>query len=418
MGTNDKPVVSGDSSATVIEDAYEFVPDGQFNGQFTKVTGNVIADDIDLGDEVVSWQVENGSGTYGILTIDENGQWTYLLDNFDPDTNALNFDEIGIDSFWVTATDTHGGVSEPFEVTITVKGNTDPDGGGGGSYDEIIDIEAKEEGVDANGDPIGGDGSGSITAGDLGLPSGCTINSVSGASSVDGGLFGDLVVNSDGTWVYDVDDSQPYVDSLCEGESVTEKWTVTVTDSCGTTSTVLINVTIVGTNDIPGIAVDSPLFGELGEVIEDDILEVSGQLQVNDPDSCDTHIWYLVDESGNKRTDEDGDANNGSITIKGTYGWLTLDEATGQWTYVLDNADPAVQTLTPEQIERDFFSVVVEDNHGAKSTDSLITIKITGVADDVETVLIIEEIDFMEDTTPLEQTGKLNDVGGLTPDLT
>ncbi|MEJ6062385.1 VCBS domain-containing protein, partial [Aliivibrio salmonicida] len=138
---------------------------------------------------------------------------------------------------------------------------------------------------------------------------------------------------------------------------------------------------------------------------------------MNDPDSCDTHIWYLVDESGNKRTDEDGDANNGSITIKGTYGWLTLDEATGQWTYVLDNADPAVQTLTPEQIERDFFSVVVEDNHGAKSTDSLITIKITGVADDVETVLIIEEIDFMEDTTPLEQTGKLNDVGGLTPDL-
>ncbi|OCH21539.1 retention module-containing protein [Aliivibrio logei] len=418
VGTNDKPVVSGDSSATVIEDAYEFVPDGQFNGQFTKVTGNVIADDIDLGDEVVSWQVENGSGTYGILTIDENGQWTYLLDNFDPDTNALNFDEIGIDSFWVRATDKHGGVSEPFEVTITVKGNTDPDGGGGGSYDEIIDIEAKEEGVDANGDPIGGDGSGTITAGDLGLPSGCTINSVSGASSVDGGLFGDLVVNPDGTWVYDVDDSQPYVDSLCEGESVTEKWTVTVTDSCGKTSTVLINVTIVGTNDIPMIITDSPLFGEQGEVIEDESLEVSGQLTVSDPDSCDTHTWYIVDASGNKRTDEDGDANNGSITIKGTYGWLTLDEATGQWTYVLDNADPAVQALTPEQIERDFFRVVVEDNHGAKSTDSLITIKITGVADDVETVLIIEEIDFMEDTTPLEQTGKLNDVDGLTPDLT
>ncbi|GLR77093.1 retention module-containing protein [Aliivibrio sifiae] len=418
VGTNDKPVVSGDSSATVIEDAYEFVPDGQFNGQFTKVTGNVIADDIDLGDEVVSWQVENGSGTYGILTIDENGQWTYLLDNFDPDTNALNFDEIGIDSFWVRATDKHGGVSEPFEVTITVKGNTDPDGGGGGSYDEIIDIEAKEEGVDANGDPIGGDGSGTITAGDLGLPSGCTINSVSGASSVDGGLFGDLVVNPDGTWIYDVDDSQPYVDSLCEGESVTEKWTVTVTDSCGKTSTVLINVTIVGTNDIPMIITDSPLFGEQGEVIEDESLEVSGQLTVSDPDSCDTHTWYIVDASGNKRTDEDGDANNGSITIRGTYGWLTLDEATGQWTYVLDNADPAVQALTPEQIERDFFRVVVEDNHGAKSTDSLITIKITGVADDVETVLIIEEIDFMEDTTPLEQTGKLNDVDGLTPDLT
>ncbi|PQJ90155.1 RTX toxin [Aliivibrio sifiae] len=419
VGTNDKPVVSGDSSATVIEDAQDFLPAGEaFNGQFTKVTGNVIADDIDLGDEVVSWQVQDGAGIYGILTIDEHGQWTYLLDNFDPDTNALNFDEIGIDSFWVTATDKHGGVSEPFEVKVTVKGNTDPDGGGGGSYDEIIDIEAKEEGVDENGVLVGGDGSGSITAGDLGLPSGCTITSVSGASSVNGGLFGDLVVNPDGTWVYDVDDSQPYVDSLCEGESVTEKWTVTVVDSCGTTSSVLVNVTILGTNDTPGIIVDSPLFGEQGEVIEDDILEVSGQLEVSDPDSCDTHTWYLVDIFGNKRTDEDGDTTNGSITVKGTYGWLTLDEATGQWTYVLDNADPTVQALTPEQIERDFFRVVVEDNHGAKSTDSLITIKIIGVADDVETVLIIEEIDFIEDGSPLEQTGKLDDVDGLTPNLT
>ncbi|MUK42271.1 retention module-containing protein [Aliivibrio fischeri] len=419
VGTNDFPVVSGDNSATVIEDAQDFLPAGEvFNGQFTKVTGNVIADDIDFGDEVVSWQVTNGSGTYGIFTIDENGQWTYLLDNLDPDTNALNFGDEGLDTFWVTATDKHGGVSAPFEVTITVKGNTDPGGGGGDAYDKEIDIEAKEEGVDSDGNPTGGDGSGTITEGDLGLPVGCTITGVSGASSVDGGLFGDLVVNPDGTWTYDVDDSQPYVDSLCEGQTVNEKWTVTVVDSCGTTSKVLVNVTIVGTNDAPKIIADSPLLGELGEVIEDETLEVSGQLELNDPDSCDTHTWYLTDGNGNKLADEDGDLTNGSITIKGTYGWLTLDEASGEWTYLLDNSDPAVQALTPEQIERDVFNVVVEDNHGAQSQDAAITIKITGVADDVETVLIVEELDFVEDGSPLNQTGRLEDVDGLTPDLT
>lgn len=417
VGTNDKPVVSGDSSATVIEDAQEFVT-GPFTNQFTKVTGNVIADDIDFGDEVVSWQVIDGAGVYGVLTIDVNGQWTYLLDNGDEDTDALNFDEEGLDTFLVTATDKHGGVSEPFEVTITVKGNTDPDGGGGGSFDKEIDISAEEEGVDDDGHSIGGDGSGAITAGDLGLPSGCTITSVSGASSVDGGLFGDLVVNPDGTWTYDVDDSQPYVDSLCEGETVNEKWTVTVTDSCGTISKVLINVTIVGTNDAPRIITDNPSLGELGEVIEDESIEVSGQLELSDPDSCDTHTWFLTDGSGNKFADEDGDATNGTITVQGTYGLLILNELTGAWTYQLDNNNPLVQDLTPDQIERDIFYVVVEDDKGAKSTEAPITIKITGVADDVEAVIIVEDIDFVEDGSPLSQTGTLDNVDGLTPDLT
>ena len=411
VGTNDKPVVSGDSSATVIEDAQEFVT-GTFTNQFTKVTGNVIADDIDFGDEVVSWQVIDGAGIYGLLTIDANGQWTYLLDNGDEDTDALNFDDIEFDKFLVTATDKHGGVSEPFEVVITVQGNTDS-GGGGGSYDEEIDIIAEEEGVDDDGLSIGGDGSGTIV-----LDPSCTITSVSGISPVDGGLFGDLVVNPDGSWYYDVDDSQPYVDSLCEDETVNEKWTVTVTDDCGETSKVLINVTIVGTNDAPRIITDTPLLGELGEVIEDESIEVSGQLEVNDPDTCDTHTWYLVDDQGVKIADTDGDVTNGIITVQGTYGLLILNELTGAWTYQLDNNNPLVQALTPDQIERDFFNVVVEDDKGAKSTDAPITIKITGVADDVETVLIVEEIDFIEDGSPLNQTGTLNDVDGLTPDLT
>ncbi|MDD9196281.1 retention module-containing protein, partial [Aliivibrio sp. S3MY1] len=415
VGTNDLPVVSGDNSATVIEDAQEFVA-GTFANQFTKVTGNVIADDVDLGDEVVSWQVIDGGGIYGVLTIDANGQWTYLLDNGDEDTNALNFDDIEFDKFLVTATDKDGGVSEPFEVVITVQGNNDSGSGGGGggdSYDEEIDIIAEEEGVDDDGHSIGGDGSGTIV-----LDPGCAITSVSGISPIDGGLFGDLVVNPDGTWTYDVDDSQPYVDSLCEGETVNEKWTVTVTDDCGKTSKVLINVTIVGTNDAPKIITDTPLLGELGEVIEDESIEVSGQLDLSDPDSCDTHTWYLTDGNGNKVADEDGDATNGTITVQGTYGLLILNELTGAWTYQLDNNNPLVQALTPDQIERDFFNVVVQDDKGAKSTDASITIKITGVADDVETVLIVEEIDFAEDGSPLSQTGTLDDVDGLTPDLT
>ncbi|WP_063666192.1 retention module-containing protein [Aliivibrio fischeri] len=409
-GTNDRPVVSGDNAATVIEDAQEFLPLGEtFNGQFTKVTGNVIADDIDLGDEVVSWQVINGSGVYGIFTIDENGQWTYLLDNTDPDTNALNFGDVRTEVFQITATDKHGGISEPFEVTITVEGNTDPDGGGGGSYDEVIDIDSIEEGVDGDGNAIGGGSSGTID-----LPSGCEIISVDGTSSIDGGLFGSLTVDNDGNWVYDVADDKSYVDSLCEGQEVTERWAVTVQTDCGT-ETILVNVTITGSNDVPVIIADTDT-GELGEVVEDDILEVSGQLEVVDPDSCDTHTWYLVDVDGNKIGTLDPSGEN--IVIQGVYGELTLNQSTGEWTYKLDNDSEIVQALTPDQIEKEYVRVVVEDDKGAVSSDSTININIIGVADDAPAVTVIEEIEFKEDGSPLTQTGVLDDVAGLTPELT
>lgn len=418
-GTNDFPVVSGDNSATVIEDAQDFLPAGEaFNGQFTKVTGNVIADDIDLGDDVVSWQVSNGSGVYGIFTIDANGQWTYLLDNTDPDTNALNFGDVRTEIFQVTATDKHGGVSEPFDVTITIEGNTDPDGGGGGSYDETINIDSIEEGVDSDGNPIGGGSSGTIE-----LPSGCEITSVDGTSSVDGGLFGSLTVDNDGNWSYDVADDKSYVDSLCEGQKITEQWVVTVQVKCvepdGTIITkeekVLVNVTITGSNDVPVIIADTPT-GELGEVVEDDILEVSGQLEVVDPDTCDSHTWYLVDVDGNKIGALDSSGEN--IVIQGIYGELTLNQATGDWTYKLDNDSATVQALTPDQIEKEYVRVVVEDDKGAISADSTININVIGVADDVPAVAIIEDIDFKEDGSPLTQTGVLDDVAGLTPDLT
>ncbi|MCE7565214.1 retention module-containing protein [Aliivibrio fischeri] len=409
-GTNDRPVVSGDNAATVIEDAQEFLPPGEtFNGQFTKVTGNVIADDIDLGDEVVSWQVINGSGVYGIFTIDENGQWTYLLDNTDPDTNALNFGDVRTEVFQITATDKQGGISEPFEVTITVEGNTDPDGGGGGSYDEVIDIDSIEEGVDGDGNAIGGGSSGTID-----LPSGCEIISVDGTSSIDGGLFGSLTVDNDGNWVYDVADDKSYVDSLCEGQEVTERWAVTVQTDCGT-ETILVNVTITGSNDVPVIIADTDT-GELGEVVEDDILEVSGQLEVVDPDSCDTHTWYLVDVDGNKIGTLDPSGEN--IVIQGVYGELTLNQSTGEWTYKLDNDSEIVQALTPDQIEKEYVRVVVEDDKGAVSSDSTININIIGVADDAPAVTVIEEIEFKEDGSPLTQTGVLDDVAGLTPELT
>src|SRR5690606_24652067 len=65
----------------------------------------------------------------------------------------------------------------------------------------------------------------------------------------------------------------------------------------------------------------------------------SGQLTVNDPDQASGHTW-----------------NHGEFD--GTYGKFTLD-ASGKWTYVLDNTRPATQALAQGEPASDSFTAIV-----------------------------------------------------------
>ena len=78
-------------------------------------------------------------------------------------------------------------------------------------------------------------------------------------------------------------------------------------------------ITITGTNDVPVIS------GELsGSVIEDEVFAASGQLDISDDDA--------------------GEAFFEAATISGAHGSLTID-ASGAWTYEVDNDQAAVQSL-------------------------------------------------------------------------
>src|SRR5262249_33390646 len=111
-GTNDIPIAVADDNA-VVESG---VKPG--NTPFTGnplATGNVLANDVDA-DHGSSIHVSafNGSaanvgqsltGIYGSLTLNLDGSYTYVLDNTDPDTEALAFRDplvagtIGLDVF-------------------------------------------------------------------------------------------------------------------------------------------------------------------------------------------------------------------------------------------------------------------------------------------------------------------------------
>ncbi len=68
-------------------------------------------------------------GTYGMLTVDSNGDWTYHLNNADPDTDGLGPSQTGHDIFTYTVSDNHG-LTDTSTVNISIQGSADTTGPG------------------------------------------------------------------------------------------------------------------------------------------------------------------------------------------------------------------------------------------------------------------------------------------------
>ena len=64
-------------------------------------------------------------GTYGALYLKSDGAWSYVLDNDDPDTQALNPNDAVDETFELRVTDGTAAPSETKTLTITVQGTND-----------------------------------------------------------------------------------------------------------------------------------------------------------------------------------------------------------------------------------------------------------------------------------------------------
>ncbi len=69
--------------------------------------------------------------------------------------------------------------------------------------------------------------------------------------------YGSLVLNSDGTYSYTLNNANPAVNALNNGQTLIDSYTYTLTDGDGTTTTAVLNITINGTNDAPVIDLDA-----------------------------------------------------------------------------------------------------------------------------------------------------------------
>ncbi|CAB3683918.1 VCBS domain-containing protein [Achromobacter pestifer] len=326
-GTNDVPTISGTTTGAVTEDAV-----------LNTVSGQLSKTDVDTTD-THTWSVNNdGKGIYGTFAVDATGKWTYSLDNTSAKVQALAAGQQVTDKITVTVDDGHGGTAQQV-ITITVTGTNDAPTIGG-----VANGAVKEDGTQ-------------VVTGQLSKADVDTTDTHTWSVSDNGkGTYGTLVVDNTGKWTYTLDNGNTKVQSLADGQQVTDKITVTVDDGHGGKAEQVITITVTGTNDVPTIG------GTIsGGVTEDGTQVVSGQLTKTDIDTTDTHTWSL---------------NNAG---KGVYGSFVVD-ATGKWTYTLDNGNTKVQSLADGQQVTDKITVTVDDGHGGTATQ-VITVTVTGTND-------------------------------------
>ncbi|MEZ8615118.1 VCBS domain-containing protein [Vibrio splendidus] len=326
-------------------------------------TGTLTITDVDAND-VAAFQPNgtfNPEGStndtaLGMLTITDDGEWTYVVDN--DDVQYLDDDEFVTEVYTVTAID--GTTSE---VTITINGADDPSEITVGEGDSDMGEVTEDVDVDPESNDLMATETLTITdvdANDVAAfqPNG-TFNS---EGSTNDTALGVLTITDDGEWTYVVDNDD--VQYLDDDEFVTEVYTVTAID--GTTSEVTI--TINGADDPSEITVGEG-DSDMGEVTEDvDVnpdtneLSVSGTLTITDVDTSDMPAFK---------------PNGVFSPIGSTYalalGMLTITPE-GAWSYVVDN--DAVQYLNDDDTVIERYVVTAIDG-----VEHVIEITINGVND-------------------------------------
>lgn len=302
-GTNDDPVISGANTG------------GVTGGATVPITGQLSETDVDTSD-MHSWSVEGGTGDYGTLSVDGTGQWSYTLDNGNPDVQALGAGDTITDEITVRVTDNNGGYDEQV-VTITITGSNDAPVISGGSDITATVTEITDGAAGENTDTH--TQTGTIQASDADTGDTLSVDvTPQGAGYLGSFTHGGIdPATGEIDWTFSVDDAD--LDALGEGEVLTQDYLVTVEDSAGATDTVTVTVTINGTNDQPEPEDDASLIA-VGDTAVLDVLD-------NDADA-DTNDTLVV-----THVDGQAIAPGGSITLGGGVGTVSLS-GDGQLTFV------------------------------------------------------------------------------------
>jgi VCBS repeat-containing protein len=298
----------------------------------------------------------------------------YTLDNSNPALQDLDDFEVLTDLKTYTVTDGYGGTATS-QLSVTIVGVTDNT-----PPDAALDLASVVEDTPPN--PIVGN----VLANDIDID-GDTLTVTNPGTYSQGGAGGTLVLNADGSYTYTLDNTNPGVDALNDGDTLLEFFSYNVSDGQGGLDGDQLRITVHGVTDnsLPFVNDD------LNTIVEDTSPNpILGNVLFND-------------------SDPDGDSltvtNPGTIQL--LFGTLILN-ADGSYTYTLDNANPAVDALDSGDLQLEHFFYQVSDGEGGTTSAQLI-ITINGVTDNTPPDARNDTTTVREDTPPNPVSGNLLD---------
>ncbi|WLG24611.1 retention module-containing protein [Pseudomonas sp. FP1154] len=395
---------TGNLDVNIVDDVPQAVDDsnvGTASETNLTLTGSVLTNDTEGADRVASGPVTPGTftGTYGTLVLNADGSYTYTLNTADADFKGLHGGGSGSETFTYTLTDADGDTSTA-NLVLQVHNNDDP------VIIEGLDTEGGElnlqeknlsDGTSPDAPALTQSGTFTITALD-----GVQTLSVGGINVVTGGVaagFPQSITTALGntltitgfnaatgvvSYSYTLLDNETHANAN-GANSLSEQFTVVVTDDNGTTATGNLDVNIV--DDLPTAHADSASVDEGGTV--------SGNVLNNDVGGADGPAASGAVIGVRAGSDTSTSAVGGLNTqINGTYGYLTLD-ANGNAVYHSNPNTVSAPGAT------DVFTYTVRDADGDEST--------TTITIDVYNSCLVAETD--QDITVYEKALDLNQDG-------
>ena len=452
-GSNDGAVISGTDTGTVTEDS----------GSTLTASGALSASDVDTGEAQFTAGTVNGS--YGALTIDAAGNWTYSADNSQSAIQSLGDGDTLTDTLSVQSVDgtTHGIVitltgtndapvldiallnqsasqDSAFSYQVPANSFSDLDGDtlsysatlADGSalpawlgFDSATRTFSGTPGnsnvgtlsvtVTASDGVAGSDATFTLTVGNVndpavigGVDTGAMTEDSSATLTASGtltisdpdsgeaqfaatsysGLYGTVALDASGSWTYSADNSQTAIQSLGDGDTLTD--TVTIQSMDGTTHGIVI--TLTGTNDAPTITLATDVTGTVTEIVDGGTgentttLSDSGSFTIADVDLTDVQTVSVT-------SDTSGYLGSFTPTVSNN----TTSDGTGQvdWTFTVPDAD--LDDLAASQVLTQTYTVTVNDGNGG-TVDQQVTVTITGTNDKPDLTVagetIISVLDF------------------------
>ncbi|KJJ97884.1 adhesin [Pseudomonas sp. 21] len=427
-------------------------------------TGNVLSNDTDVdiatnGDVLTVTRVENSiggfatvaatgvttlAGRYGTLYITATGGFQYVVDNTNAAVQALrSAGDVLRESFGYFVTDT-GNATSSTSLTIDIHGANDTPV----AQNDVG--TAVEAGGTNNGSP-GSDAIGNVLLNDTdvdsptygetkavslvrydGIGGGRIFPVAPGAPATLQVLYGSLTMNADGSYSYVVDNSNPRVNALSPGETLTEVFTYQVTDKGGLSAIATLTITIQGANDAP-VAVDDHANATAGSSDGSSLpVNTSGNVVAGvggvgadtDVDNFDRPnadklkvdgvrsglesaggtLTGVVNGISTNITGTVARLANGSI-ISGNFGELSLNDD-GTFTFVVNSADPAIRALAANQSLDVIFTYRIHDT-GNLTDQAQLVITVVGVNDPP----VVQDV-----STSAQEAGGLNNTtAGLNP---